>query len=92
MPPQQFHVRDSKQAVRVVESNGTELTLEGARVSGDTLYGTPTRDHGGVVAIPFNGIYSVAVREKDGEKTAVAFSGIALLVGVVAIALTSASR
>lgn len=85
MPPRQLTLQSAHEHVRVVEHNGTTLTLENARISGDTLYGTPTGTVTGEVAIPFTSIYTVAARHKDEQKTTALAAGIALVVGAAVV-------
>ena len=85
MPPRQLTLQGGNRHVRVVEHNGTTLTLENARISGDTLYGTPTGAGAREVAIPFSAIYTVAAREKDEQRTTALAAGIALVVGAVVV-------
>jgi hypothetical protein len=85
IPPRQLTLHSTHEHVRVVEHNGVTLTLDDARISGDTLYGTPTGAGAREVAIPFTSIYTVAAREKDEQKTTALAAGIALAVGAVVV-------
>lgn len=74
LPPQQFEAPAAGRQVHIVRVNGSEVTLEATRRSGDTLYGTPPRDYdtntpATVVAIPLSDIRTIAVREADATKT-----------------------
>ena len=79
--PREFRTRDAAQPVRIVRLNGTYVTLTGARVSGDSLYGTPVLavEPNVVLAIPLSDIQEIVVRQGDGEKT------IYLVIGIVAL-------
>jgi len=79
--PREFRTRDAAQPVRIVRLNGTYVTLTGARVSGDSLYGTPVLaiEPNVVLAIPLSDIKEIVVRQGDGEKT------IYLVIGIVAL-------
>lgn len=85
-PPQHFTVRDSTQLVRVVRRNGTQVTLQRTRVSGDTLYGTTTPDLAQVLAIPLSDVQTLAVRERDTGKVVVIVVGAGLF-GLAALFL-----
>ena len=63
--PQQFTVREFTQPVRIVRLNGTQVTLKWARLSGDTLYGTPTPLVGRMLAIPLSDVRMIEVRQGD---------------------------
>jgi hypothetical protein len=77
-PPQQFTVQDASKPIRVVRRNGAALTLQGTRVSGDTLYGTNKR-YGvadSLVAIPLSEIRTIEVRQGSTGKTVGLIAGI----------------
>ena len=82
--PQQFSVRDSRKLVRIVRLNGTRVTLNGARVSGDTLYGTPMpiveTVPNALLAIPLSEVRMIEVRQGDTVKTVGLVLGISALV------------
>lgn len=76
------------QPVRVVTTTGEGFEFDAARVSRDTLFGTPRRGSAdSTMAIPTRNVLRVERREYSGERTvfAVAASGLAL----VAVALTA---
>ena len=88
LPPHQLTAKEAQHPVHVTQRNGTEMTLRAAHVSGDTLYGK-ANNSASEVAIPFHAIYSMTSREPDTGKTMVLASGVALVVGVAAIALAA---
>lgn len=76
--PPQSTVWEATKPIRVVRRNGTVLTLQGTRISGDTLHGTNKR-YGvadSLVAIPLSDIRTIEVREGSTAKTVGLIAGI----------------
>jgi hypothetical protein len=93
--PQQLVSRDSTQRVRIVRLNGAQVTIKGARLRGDTLYGSPTpiakRMPDTLVAIPLSDVRAIEVRQGDTGKTVGLVLGVsALVAGAVFVAFLSA--
>ncbi len=86
--PRQLIEEERPSQVRIFGSNGTQLTLSGPTLQGDSIIGTRERlRRTETLIVPFSGIQGIAVKRLDAWRTLGAILvGPACFIGVVLVA------